>query len=216
MPQRGTKANRRTRKILVLNDQRAICDLLQIALGARGRRNFLLAASNLAEGLLVSREFSPDVILLEPLLNEGAPVDLAQEILRSCPASRLLIFTRSSSPELAREMMLAGAHGCLTTKHSLAELHEALEMVLRRKLYFDEISRPSPSENTRPAGQLSAREKQVLCLVAEGFSTKEIASRMAVSTKTAGKFRERLMGKLDLHDAVHLTHYAIRHGLVAA
>lgn len=206
----------RSRKILVLNDQKVLGDLLKIALDSKGTRNSFVIAPTKAEGFLACKDMAPEVILLEPLIEQIAPAQFVREVLQHCPAARLLVYTRSAAPEMAREMMLAGAHGCLTTRHSLADLIEALEMVMRNRLYFEEAGRIHLADAGIPTAPLSERERQVLCLIAEGFSTKEIALRMDVSTKTAGKFRERLMGKLNLHDAVQLTHYAIRHGLVAA
>jgi DNA-binding NarL/FixJ family response regulator len=110
-------------------------------------------------------------------------------------------------------MTAAQVHGVVAAQSPLPALITAINVLLEGGRYFDRFTESlfhAPSDTT---AALSRREKEVLRLVAEGFSTKEIASELGICVKTAEKFRERIMTKLNLHDAVKLTRYAIRTGI---
>jgi RNA polymerase sigma factor (sigma-70 family) len=149
-------------------------------------------------------------------------LDATREILRVSPSTRILILTMFAEDRYVLEALRAGASGFILKTRAGKDLVEAIQRVSRGLLYLG----PETSEavvrayrsNVQGDGfaQLSSRERQVLQLVAEGKTTKEVASVLGISAKTASAHRERLMKKLDVHETAGLVRYAIRMGLIAA
>ncbi len=179
-------------------------------------------ASDGFEAVRLAAKLKPDVALLDvsmPLLNG---LDATREITRVSPKTRILILTMYTEDHYVLEAIRAGAAGFILKTRAGKDLTEAVQRVSQGSLYLG----PETSEavvrayrsNLQGDGfaHLSSRERQVLQLVAEGKTTKEVASVLGISTKTASAHRERLMKKLDVHETAGLVRYAIRMGLIAA
>jgi len=169
------------------------------------------SVQTLDEATTLCREILPDVIVFEPLLPDVVPLDIVKQLLELCPRAKLLAFTRSNSPGLIAEMKAVGVRGVVMRRRSLSEFVQALIAVANGQLHFEDEAFFADENPLLP--RLTSREREVVRLVSEGLSTKEIALRMSVSSKTVDKFRQKIMNKLDLHDAVRVTRYAIRNGL---
>jgi DNA-binding NarL/FixJ family response regulator len=168
--------------------------------------------------------FQPDVILLDlsmPLLNG---IDAAYQLKRLAPDSRLLFLSMHGDPTYVTEAFRAGAAGYVLKRSSATELLQAIRAVLHGQLYvspmlakgvLDPLLRGRQSMESAQA-RLTLRQREVLQLVAEGRSIKEIASILCVSVKTVEFHKTRIMKQLGLHTTADLTRYAVTHGLVSA
>jgi DNA-binding NarL/FixJ family response regulator len=165
----------------------------------------------------------PDLILLDismPLLNG---LEAARQLRTLVPDSKLIFLTMHASPTYATEAFQAGASGYLL-KHSAAEeLSQAIKSVLQGRHYLtplltkevmDSVLSPSTAERGK-ATALTARQREVLQLLAEGHGTKEIATILSLSVKTVEFHKARLMQQLDLHTIAALTKYAITQGITS-
>ena len=168
-----------------------------------------------------AQKLRPDLILLDismPLLNG---LEAARQLHTLVPDSKLIFLTMHASPAYATEAFQAGASGYLL-KHSAAEeLSQAIKSVLQGRHYLtplltkdvlDSVLKPSTGERGT-ATALTARQREVLQLVAEGHGTKEMATILSVSVKTVEFHKARLMQQLDLHTIADLTKYAITQGI---
>lgn len=178
-------------------------------------------AANGHEAVRLAGELLPDVAVLDfamPLLNG---LDAAKEIRRRSPRTRTILLTVHSEDHYVLEAVQAGVHGYVVKTQAAADLVQAIREIRGNAIYLSPtISRAVVEayldKATPPGDLLSSRERQVLQLVAEGKTTKEIAGVLGVSIKTADSHRARLMRKLDIHDTAGLVRFAIRRGLIHA
>ena len=164
----------------------------------------------------------PDLIVLDismPLLNG---IDAARQIKKAWPDAKLLFLSMHGSPVYLREALHAGGNGYLLKSSAAEELRPAIETVLRGEIYLTPaFGRDILQSLFTPTGraargsvQLTDRQRQILQLIAEGRSNKEIAALLRVSVKTIEFHRTRLMTKLGVHTAAELATFAMREGLV--
>jgi two-component system, NarL family, response regulator NreC len=178
-------------------------------------------AANGHEAVRLAGELLPDVAVLDfamPLLNG---LDAAKEIRRRSPRTRTILLTVHSEDHYVLEAVRAGIHGYVVKTQAAADLVQAIREIRGNAIYLSPtISRAVVEayldKATPPGDVLSSRERQVLQLVAEGKTTKEIAGVLGVSIKTADSHRARIMRKLDIHDTAGLVRFAIRRGLIHA
>jgi two-component system, NarL family, response regulator NreC len=171
------------------------------------------------EAVRLAGELRPDVAVLDfamPLLNG---LDTAKEIRRRSPATRTILLTVHSEDHYVIEALHAGVNGYVVKTQAAADLVQAIREIRGNALYLSPtISRAVVeayfAKAAPPGDVLSARERQVLQLVAEGKTTKEIAKVLGVSIKTADSHRARMMRKLNIHDTAGLVRFAIRRGLI--
>lgn len=176
-------------------------------------------ASDGQEVLRLMPTVLPDVAVLDigmPILNG---LDAAREIHKSFPRTKTVLLTRHDEDQYVTEALRAGVKGYVLKSQAVTDLVHAIQKVADGGVYLSPgISRALVeaylSKSGLPADPLTSRERQVLQLVGEGKSTKEIAVLLGISTKTADSHRTRLMRKLDIHETASLVRYAIRRGLV--
>ncbi len=168
------------------------------------------------------RELRPDVVVVDismPLLNG---IEAVRELRRTGSETKVIILTMHSDVSLATEAIEAGASGYLLKQSAAEELTTALREVLLGRAYVTPVIAKEVLESLmrggksadRPSARLTARERQVLQLVAEGKSAKEIAALLNVSTRTAEFHKYNVQDKLGLKTTAELTQYAVRHGIV--
>lgn len=161
----------------------------------------------------------PDIAVIDismPMLNG---IDAARELRRSCPKTKVILLTQHEEEQYIHEALEAGVKGYVLKSQVASDLVHALQQVSRGGFYLSPgVSRAVVeayrTRSERPADPLSGRERQVLQLIAEGKSTKDVASLLGISVKTAESHRSRLMQKLDIHETASLVRYAVRRGLV--
>ena len=167
---------------------------------------------------------APDVILLDlsmPLLNG---IDAAQQLSRLVPGTKMVFLSMHGDPTYVTEAFRSGASGYVLKRARAAELIQAIQAALRGQLYVSPlvakgILEPFLHQRTPPASAhatLTLRQREVLQLVAEGRSFKDISSILCISVKTVEFHKARIAKQLGLHTKADLTKYAITHGLVSA
>jgi DNA-binding NarL/FixJ family response regulator len=176
-------------------------------------------ASDGQELLLVTPKLHPDVAVIDismPLMNG---LEATRELRRSSPKTRTILLTRHDEDQYITEALRAGVKGYVLKNQAANDLVNAIRQVGRGEFYLS----PSISQTVVQAylsktemrtDPLTARERQVLQLVGEGKSTKDVAHLLGISAKTAESHRARLMQKLDIHETASLVRYAIRRGLI--
>jgi len=171
------------------------------------------------EAIRLAGEHSPDVAVIDigmPLLNG---LDAARELKRSAPNTKAILLTLHDEDEYLIEALRAGAKGYVLKNQAAGDLIHAIHLVCRGQIYLSPgmssaVVNAYLSKADLPVDPITSRERQVLQLIAEGKSTKDIASLLGISVKTADSHRSRLMGKLDIHEVASLVRYAVRKGLV--
>ncbi|KAF0096359.1 MAG: two component LuxR family transcriptional regulator [Puniceicoccaceae bacterium 5H] len=167
-------------------------------------------------------EHKPDFVILDVMLPGLNGAEVLRRFSRQLPKTRVLIFSGYQDSVLLRELLEAGAHGFIGKSAPLTELQKGIQVVAGGGSYFSpEVAQILREAMTNPAGvanpavnRLTTREREILQLIAESYSTKEIANKLKISVKTAENHRTNLMKKLDLHDIASLTRFAIEYGLI--
>ena|SRR5919106_197676 len=187
----------------------------------RERLEVVGEASDGFEAITLAQRLHPDVVVLDiamPTLNGLSAID---EIRKVSPRSRMVLLTMYTDEHYVLQALRAGVKGCVSKAQAAEHLLEAIREVCAGGVYLSPsvsgaVVQAYLSKNEVPRNSLTARERQVLQLVAEGKTTKEIAVILSVSVKTAESHRTKLMEKLDIHSTAGLVRYAIRSGLVVA
>ena len=161
----------------------------------------------------------PDIAILDISMPTLNGIDAARELARSCPKTKAILLTQHEEEQYIHEALEAGVRGYVLKSQLASDLIHAIQQVSRGGFYLSPgVSRAVVeayrSRSDRVADPLSDRERQVLQLIAEGKSTKDVASLLGISVKTAESHRSRLMQKLDIHETASLVRYAVRRGLV--
>jgi DNA-binding NarL/FixJ family response regulator len=180
-------------------------------------------ASDGREAARQARELQPDVILMDIAMPGLNGLEATSRIARTCPGTRVLILTMHSNEEYVVQALRAGASGYLVKEAATDELHRAISSVARGQTYLSpSISRCTVErlmEDERMSvsslDQLTPRQREILQLLAEGRSTRDIAALLSVSVKTVETHRARLMERLDIRDIPGLVRIAIREGLIS-
>ncbi|MGA2387420.1 MAG: response regulator transcription factor [Candidatus Sulfotelmatobacter sp.] len=175
------------------------------------------------EAVEYASQFKPDLLLIDIGMPNLNGLDAARQILAAMPEALILILTIHDSEHIVREVLAAGARGFLLKSDAGRDLVAAVEALQGRRTFFtskvsqmmlDGYLRPAEAHDAGEQRILTPREREVIQLVAEGKTTKEIATTLSLSVKTAETHRTNLMRKLDLHSIADLTLYAVRNGIV--
>jgi two-component system response regulator NreC len=169
----------------------------------------------------IATELQPDIAVLDigmPLMNG---LVAARELKHACPKTKTILLTRHDEDQYVIEALRAGIRGYVLKNQAATDLVLAIQQVGRGQVYLSPgissvVVDAYLSKSSLPDDPLSAREHEVLQLIAEGKSTKDVAAILGISVKTAESHRSRLMQKLDIHETASLVRYAVRRGLVQA
>jgi DNA-binding NarL/FixJ family response regulator len=176
-------------------------------------------ASDGQEAVQLARTLSPDIAVLDVAMPRMNGLDTAREIRSLSPRTKTILLTMYTDKAYILEAIKIGAKGYVVKTEAADDLIRAIREISRGEIYM------SPSiansfvgayldDSQLPADSLTRRERQVLHLIAEGNTTKEIAHQLNISFKTAESHRSHLMRKLDLHDIAGLVRYAIQKGII--
>ena len=180
-------------------------------------------ASDGHEAVEVIARHQPDVVIMDIGMPGLNGVDSTRRIVKQFPGTRVVILSMHANEEYVGRALEAGAMGYLLKGAEPAELELVFKAVMRGETYLspsiakhlvqDYLSHRK--EKTQPLPDLTARQREVLQLIAEGCSTKDIANKLKLSVKTVDTHRSELMHRLDIHEVAGLVRYAIRTGLVS-
>jgi DNA-binding NarL/FixJ family response regulator len=184
-------------------------------------------AANGREAVDRARELKPDIAILDITMPELNGLEAARRVLRVAPRTQVLILTMHDSDELVQEVLATGARGYVLKSDAGRDLVAAVEALAEGRPFFTPrvadlvlsgYLRGSTSTPRRelPGRRLTGREREVLQLLAEGRTNKEVAALLAISVKTVETHRANIMRKLNLHSISELVHYAIRNRLISA
>jgi DNA-binding NarL/FixJ family response regulator len=174
-----------------------------------------------SEALQLITELRPDLVLLDITMPDGSGFDVLQHVSKTFPETRVIVLTVHEAGEYAIRALREGAAGFLPKSAASTELEQAIQTVLKGETYISpETSRKTLLEYGKGVTKrdqletLSPRQREVLRLIAEGRTTKQIAQMLTISVKTVETHRAQLMERLDIHDVAGLVRYAIIVGLI--
>lgn len=205
-------------RVVIADDHEMLRQGLRVLLEEEGFM-FVGEASDGREAVRLCEALHPEVAILDlsmPMLNG---IFAAREIIKSNPRTKVVLLTQHTEEHVVLEALRAGVRGYVLKTRASSELVDALRAVCRGEMYLTQsishtVVQAFLSKADLPSRPLSDRERQVLQLVAEGKTTKEIATLLGISVNTAESHRSNLMEKLDIHDTAGLVRYALRHGVI--
>ena len=211
-------------KILLADDHRIMRSGLRSLLDKEPDMEVVAEAENGRMTVQLARKLSPDVVIMDITMPDLNGIEASRQILSEAPDIKVVALSMHSDEQFVMEMLDAGASGYLLKDCALGELCLAIRAVVANQNYLSpgiasivvkdyrrEWSRAEP----RVSSMLTPREREVLQLVAEGKTSKKIASRLHVSMKTVEAHRHQIMDKLGIHSVAELTKYAIRKGITS-
>ena len=210
-------------RVVVCDDHAIFREGIKQVLAANERLQVVGEAANGVDALNLVRKVKPELIIMDITMPELSGIEVTREVMKELPETRVIILSVHSRKTFIMEALKAGARGYVLKDSAGEKLLDAVAAVLAGECYLDSpvashiveefVRLPSPEEFS-PHEALSDRERQILLLVVEGYSNKEIGEKIFLSPKTVDNHRSRLMAKLGRHDVVGLIKYAISHGLV--
>lgn len=207
-------------RILVVDDHEIIRRGIRSVIEAESDWEVTDEAANGLEAVEKAERCRPDVVLMDISMPELNGLEATRRIRRKVPTTEVLFLTMHESEQMIREGMEAGGRGFLLKSDAGRELVPAVKSVSHHKAYFSPTIRSmgftSGEEQRSTRGELTSRERQVVQLLAEGKSTKEIAVVLNITVKTAATHRTNILRKLELHSLADIVRYAIRNGIVPA
>ena len=209
--------------ILLVDDHVVVRQGLKALLNAEPDFEVAGEAENGQQAVDLVKSVTPEVVVMDVAMPMMNGLTATRQILRAQPAAKILVLSSYSNDDCVKELLHAGAKGYLMKQTAAHELSNAIRQVRLGNQYLSPaIAHRLNSQRTgsfmngtsETLRQLTARETQVLQLIAEGLSNREIATALDISIKTVEKHRQGTMNKLDIHEVAGLTRYAIAKGLV--
>jgi DNA-binding NarL/FixJ family response regulator len=209
-------------RILIADDHAVVRAGLRALLESRSEWEVCAEASDGREAIDKAIKLKPDVAILDigmPLLNG---IEATRHIRASSPDTEILILTMHESDDLVRQVVQAGARGYILKDDADRVLLAAVDSLSHHKSYFStrvsalaDSPATSASDDAKPSrARLTPREREILQLLAEGKSNKEVASLLRISVNTAEAHRANIMLKLNFHSLAELVHYAVRNKII--
>jgi DNA-binding NarL/FixJ family response regulator len=217
-------------KLMLVDDHLLVRAGVRMLLENRPDFEIIAEADNGLDAVDLAGKYLPDIVLLDIALPGLNGLEVTERIKKQFPTIRILLLSMHNSEEYVLNAMRAGASGYLLKDTGPSELELALRAVAKGESYLSPaISKhvidgylqrtnaeiPNNSPTNLPGTQLSPRQSEILKLIAEGHTTKEIAQQLGLKVKTVDTHRTSLMKDLDIHDIASLVRYAIRIGLVS-
>ena len=209
-------------RIMLADDHSLVRRGIRSLLGARSEWQVCGEATNGRETIQKVNELKPDMLILDLNMPELNGLEVIRHVHKTSPKVEVLVLTVQDSEQVMRQVLEAGARGYMLKSDAGKELMSAVDAVRSHHLFLSsQVSRMLRGPSVLPAEHdavlkepLSPRERQVLQLLAEGKSTKEIATALEITVKTAETHRSNIMRKLDLHHITELIRYAIRNQVI--
>ena len=211
-------------RILLADDHQIFREGLASLLERQQDMDVIQQASDGLQAVRVSRDLKPDVVVMDLTMPGMNGIEATRLITNEVPGVKVLCLSVHGDTQFISAVLDAGASGYLLKDCAFEELVTAIHTVIGKQIYLspgiagtivDDYKARRPESVPSAFSQLTEREREIVQLLAEGQSTKEIAERLCLSVKTVGTHREHLMAKLHVHSLAQLTKYAIREGLTS-
>lgn len=212
--------------ILIVDDHPLFREGLKAIINRDGNFEVTTEAGNARDALLMAKKLQPDLVLMDISLPDQNGIRLTREIRELLPHTRILIVSVHSKTEYIAEAFQSGATGYVVKESAAERLLDALHSVSRGDYYLDSsvsaqvvkklMASPARQAKVTDASyeSLTEREQEVMRLLAEGFSARQVAEKLFISPKTVENHRSRIMNKLGVHSIHDLVRYAARLGLI--
>jgi two-component system, NarL family, response regulator NreC len=206
--------------ILIADDHEVVRRGIRALLASRPEWKISGEASTGKEAIAKAAHLKPDIILLDITMPETSGLEAIPEILKTDPKAKILVLTMHDSGQMASRILAAGAGGLVLKSDAAIDLILALQAIRKNKPFLSPkvtnilVNEIRQSQNAPSPQVLTTRETEVLKLLAEGKSNKEIGARLGISPRTVDAHRAHIMDKLQVHRLSELVHFAIRHKIL--
>jgi DNA-binding NarL/FixJ family response regulator len=214
-------------RIVLADDHRILREGLRSLLAQQPDITVVGEASDGNAVVALARQLRPDLIIMDVVMPGTDGVTATRQIRAQCPETKVIALSMHSDRRFVSEMVRAGALGYLVKDSAFEELNQAVRTVMSNRPYLsavitgtlvEDFVRQTNALERRPVSplhMLTAREQEVLRLLADGKRVKEIAHLLGISAKTVESHRQNIMDKLEIHSTIELTRYALREGLTS-
>ena len=212
-------------RILVVDDHDVVRRGLRSVLEAHPGWQICAEATNGRNAVAQAQELNPDVIVMDISMPDMNGLEAARQIKKICPKVEIVMLSVHFSDQLVREIVNAGAKSYILKSDAERDLVIAVEAVANHRSYFttqvsemvmDGFRRrdAAPTPQALKRERLTSREREIVQLLAEGRSSKQVATTLGISTKTAETHRANIMRKLEIHSVSDLVRYAVRNQII--
>jgi len=221
-----TKIVAQKKTILIIDDHPLFREGLKAIIGRNNRFEVVGEAGNGREGLQMARKLKPDLALVDMSLPDQSGIELTREIRKLSPKTRIMIITMHSKVDYIVKAFQAGATGYVVKESASERLFQGIDTVLRGEYFMDssvshkvvkklmEFPEKEAKITDATYETLTSREQEIMVLLAQGLSNKQIAEKLFISPKTVENHRSNILHKLNLHSTLELVRYAARLGII--
>lgn len=211
-------------RILLVDDHQIFREGLRALLGAQKDFAIVGEAHDGREAVRLAKELKPDVVVMDVSMPRLSGTEATRQIVSACPQTKVLCLSMFADHRFVTAALEAGATGYILKDCAFEEFVQAIQSVHARETYLctrvtqgalNHYKSPQKQSELAAPNRLSPREREIVQLIAEGFSTREIADQLHVSIKTINTHREHIMEKLHLNNLADLIKYAIREGITS-
>jgi two-component system NarL family response regulator len=211
-----------TLRVLLVDDHELMRQGLRSILESEGGVEVVGEAANGREAIELAKKLTPQVVVMDVAMQDMNGIEATRQVCSACPGVKVIALSSHSDSRYVTAMLDAGACGYVLKANAYDDLRRALDAARRGKTYLcADVTESVVATSLRGGGTdnvrtlLTAREREVLQLLAEGLSSPEIGQRLFVATSTVETHRRNVMRKLGIHSVADLTKYAIREGLTS-
>jgi two-component system response regulator NreC len=211
-------------KVLLADDHKIVSDCLKTLIDKQPDMKVVGEAENGRMVVALAQKLNPNIVIMDISMPDLNGIEATRQIIAKCPGVRIITLSMNSDRRYVTGMLNAGASGYLTKSCSFEELISAVRIVAANKTYLspdisdivikESLSRSS-TDKSSASSTLTMRECEVLQLLAEGKTVKQIAAKLCLGIKTIYTHREQIMEKLNIQSMADLTKYALREGMTS-